>query len=117
MSSASNTSNQTADQSARTIPKKDYASAFASLQTQFGAGGHAPCQPPPPASPAAQSKHKATPTKGLSQPSASTTSQPLPNNASKKPKDYAAALGYLQSQFGASGHAPYHPSMKDSKKP
>lgn len=85
--------------------KKDYESAFARLQTQFGAIGHAPCQPPPP-----QSTMKKAP------PQAGKSSYSRINHISSGKKDYASAFGYLQSQFGASGQTPYHPSIGNSSK-
>jgi len=94
-------------------PQKDYAAAFADLQSSYGASGHAPVLP---VSSAKSSKKSKTDDAAATQPPSN--SEPTPNDSKKgtaegglqpptpAKKDYESAFASLQSSFGFGGSAP-----------
>ena len=82
--------------------QKDYASAFASLQSTYGTAGHIPT----PVS--ASKKSTRQPTHTSSRPSTPPRNLPTPN----APRDFQAAFGKLSSSYGFAGLVPSLPSRR-----
>lgn len=90
-------------------PQKDYAAAFANLQSSYGtADGSLPT--PPVAKKPIQPKAKTI----SSPPSSDNVTPPVPSQP-KPQKDFEAAFGQLSSSYGAVG-APTLPVKKKEKK-
>ncbi|KAF8529562.1 hypothetical protein BU17DRAFT_79561 [Hysterangium stoloniferum] len=88
---------------------KDYASAFASLQSSLGFNGAAPCLP------SITSKNYSS-TRQPSLPSSSSPSPSSPPPSSTPSKNYAAAFGALQSSYGFGGLSPHSRSSSSNKR-
>lgn len=88
--------------------KKDYQSAFASLQSQYGASGMSPVQPK--SGPKISTKTKAP---QALQKAASSSSHTSPSHTSGS-RNWENALANLQTSYGFGGSAPSHRTFGSS---
>ncbi|KAI0060467.1 hypothetical protein BV25DRAFT_1917810 [Artomyces pyxidatus] len=94
--------------------KKDFFSAFTSLQTKYGFAGNAAPGAPTPSISASSSTLVST--SATAAPAPAPAAAPTPKQPPPAPKDYEAAFGALSSSFGYGASAPLIMPSKKSKK-
>ncbi|KAF7294382.1 hypothetical protein HMN09_01167500 [Mycena chlorophos] len=105
MSSVSSSTTSLISSSSSSSSTKDYAAAFASLQSSFGLNGMAPRAVPKQLQPK-KSKVKQSPTRTSVAIAPGYVAPALPKNKNKaEGKNYEAAFGALSSQFGTSSNS------------